>query len=595
MENIRNISIIAHVDHGKSTLADRILERTGAISEREMKNQLLDQMELERERGITIKMQPVSFSHTHKGTEYLFNLIDTPGHIDFSYEVSRSLRAVEGVLLLVDATQGVQAQTMSVLAMAKEARLVVIPVLSKIDMPNAQIDKVKKEIATLLNCQPIDVLETSGKTGSGVEELLGAIIEKVPHPKSSGDTPKALVFDFSFSSHTGVVAYTRVFSGSFSASDSCVFLGADKTFQAKEVGVFVPSTKKTASLQQGRIGYITTGIKEPGIPVVGDTVAKVGSRVGAFSGYSEPVPVIWASLYPQEGNDFATLVRVLKELKLSDGALSFEEERSSILGKGFRCGFLGMLHLEIITERIRREFGLELIITSPSTDYVVHTKKGEVLQVSTPASFPDHGDIASVEEPWVRANIITPSGYISRISQLLIEHEGAVMSVEDFQGERSIVHAELPLRELMRRFFDRLKSITSGYASLSYTRIPNRPAQVSRLDIYLAEEFFPAFSSVVSKAKGESEGRKLVEAINELLPRAQFVIKIQAKFDGRIVASKTLSALRKNVTAKLYGGDITRKMKLREKQKKGKAKMNEGANVRVSHDVFLKVIQRKDT
>ena len=595
MEKIRNFSIIAHIDHGKSTLADRMLEITNTIAKREMKERVLDQMDLEQEKGITIKMQPVTIKHKYKSEEYTLNLIDTPGHIDFSYEVSRSLRAVDGVILLVDSTQGVQAQTISVLDMAKERKLKIIPVLSKIDFPHSMIDDVIFEIVEILGCDIEDVIHTSGKTGEGVEDLLNVIVEKIPSPiipevKES----KALIFDFSFDSHSGISAYARVFSGEFIKNDSLKFLSNNKNFQLKETGIFSPDKKPKDRLRAGEIGYFTTGIKEPGIALVGDTIAKKSEDVEAFSGYKEPSPVIWASIYPQDGDDFSTLERVLKELKLSDSSLVFEEERSNILGKGFRCGFLGMLHLEIITERIKREYNLELIITSPSTEYVIHTKKGS-MRVSSATEFPDHHDIEKVEEQFVKLRIISNAEHLSNIQKLITNHEGEVAKIEDFQKGKTVMYVDMPLREFMRKFFDKLKSATSGYASLSYDFIEKREADVSRLDVLIRDEIFPAFSTIVSKQKVEKEARKLVDTIYEELPRELFQIKIQAKAGGRIIASKTLSALRKDVTAKLYGGDITRKMKLREKQKKGKDKRDTTASIKVSHDTFLKVLQKKDS
>lgn len=594
MQNIRNFSIIAHVDHGKSTLADRMLEITGAISEREMKEQILDSMDLERERGITIKMQPVSISYTKGGEVYTLNLIDTPGHIDFSYEVSRSLYAVDGVILLVDSTQGIQAQTLSVLGMAQELGLKIIPVLSKIDMAHSRRDDIALELAEMLDVSLDEIHYVSGKTGEGVRELLDTVVDKIPEPKNNNETlPQALIFDFSYTSHSGIIAYVRVFSGSFQKGMQAKLVQTNQSFSIKEVGILTPSSNPKDSLGEGMIGYITTGIKEPGVGFVGDTLIKTGTNVKALEGYMEVHPVIWASIYPQDANHYTSLYREIKELHLVDASFSFEEEWSSILGKGFRCGFLGMLHLEIITEQLRRNLGIDLVITTPSTDYVVKTKKGEILNVSTPSMFPDNHDVLEVDEPWVELSVIAPNEYVNSVSQLFNEYEGSVISVDEFQKGRSIIKAETPLRELMRNFFDRLKSVSSGYASLSYRKIGSRKAEVMRLDLFLAEELFPAFSSIVSKLRAEREARRLVHSLSDHLPRAMFVIKIQAIVNGRIVASKTLSALRKDVTAKLYGGDVTRKMKLREKQKKGKKKMNALGKVRVPHEVFLKVMKDK--
>ena len=596
MENIRNFSIIAHVDHGKSTLADRLLEYTGTIEKRKMREQVLDRMDIERERGITIKMQPVSVVYQKDGVPYTLNIIDTPGHIDFSYEVSRSLRAVEGVLLLVDSTQGVQAQTLSVLEMAQELSLVIIPVLTKIDVGHARTEAVSLEVADLLECDTDEVLQVSGKTGDGVETLLQTVVEKFPPPKQ--DTVKearALVFDFSYTNHTGINAFARVFGGSFKKGDRLILREVNTPFSLKDTGMCKPDMVSTGTLEAGMIGYFTTGIKEPGVAVVGDTLTHAQTKAPSFPGYQAAVPVIWVSVYPQQANEYNALHHTLQEMRLVDAAFTYEEDRSMVLGKGFRCGFLGMLHFEIITERVRRQANIELIVTSPTTDFTITKKDGTSVVVTAPSKFPDKQAIASVTEPWVAVDIIAPSEYVAAVSQLFSEYEGFVLRVTNFKTDRCIVQGEMPLRELMRQFFDTLKSVSSGYASLSYKRIENREADVARLDVLLAEEEFPAFSNIVSRTRGEREARKVVNILYETLPRALFAIKIQARIDGRIVTSKTLSALRKDVTAKLYGGDITRKMKLREKQKKGKQKMGATGRVTVSHDTFLKVIQKRNT
>ncbi|MDI9325615.1 MAG: translation elongation factor 4 [Alphaproteobacteria bacterium] len=594
LEHLRNFSIIAHVDHGKSTLADRILEKTGAISEREMRDQVLDSMELERERGITIKMQPVCITHTYQNIQYTLNLIDTPGHIDFSYEVSRSLRAVEGVLLLVDATQGIQAQTLSVLSLAKQVGLTIIPVLTKIDMHHARQEVVTQSLIKLIGCTTEDICITSGKTGEGVHKLLDTIVKKIPPPQSTLSEKRALVFDFGYTTHVGVTAFVRVMDGVCKKGDALVLAGAKRDFVIKDIGVLTPSPVSRNELSAGMIGYIVTGIKEAGIPYVGDTLIAKGSHTEPIDGYAAAIPMVWASLYPQDASQYTTLAQTLNELKLSDSSLVFEQEQSSVLGKGYRCGFLGMLHLEIITERIKREGHVNLIITSPSTEYMVTTKNGTTITVTNPNEFPEYGLIASIQEQWVRLEVIVPHDYISIVSQLVIEFEGLIVSVDEFQDERSILIGEMPLREFMRKFFDRLKSVTSGYGSVSYERIGYRHGDVARMDILLAEEVFPAFSTVVSKRKAQQDARVLVEAIYELLPHALFKIKIQARVDGKIIASREISAMRKDVTGHLYGGDITRKMKLREKQKEGKKRMNQSGKVRVDHDVFLKIMKKRD-
>jgi GTP-binding protein LepA len=597
MAKIRNFSIIAHIDHGKSTLADRMLEITGTIEKRKMKAQVLDTMELERERGITIKMQPVRMQYGYQGETYVLNLIDTPGHIDFSYEVSRALLAVEGSILLVDSTQGVQAQTLTTLNMAREAGLVIIPVLSKVDSPLARVDDVMEEIVNLLGVEKEDILLVSGKTGEGVKELLDAVVERVPGPKplaeDKADAFKSLVFDFKYSNHRGVIVFIRVIRGSVKKGDDLIFKIAGKKFQALEVGVFMPEETPKDSLSEGEIGYIVTGIKEPGVVSVGDTVASVSDASPALPGYQKARPVVWASIYPESQDDFTLLKQALMRLKLSDSAFSFEEESSGVLGRGYRCGFLGMLHLEIITERLRREFDLPLIITLPSITYDVTYKNGKSETIYTPSYFPEDHLIASVREPWVRATVITPPEYLGQLLKLLHEHEAEIGETESFGDMRTSLSFDMPLRELMRGFFDKLKSYTSGFASISYDIEGERDADVTRLDILVADESVPAFAKVISRRQVETESETAVEKLANALPRQMFTLKIQAKALGRIIASRTLSGMKKDVTQHMYGGDITRKMKLREKQKKGKKKMAERGkgNVNIPQDVFLKMMK----
>lgn len=592
---IRNFSIIAHIDHGKSTLADRMLEITNTVEARKMQNQLLDNMELERERGITIKMQPVQMRHQVEGNEYELNLIDTPGHIDFSYEVSRALKAVEGSILLVDATQGVQAQTFTTLDMAKEAGLVIIPVLSKVDSPLARVDEIKLELAALLDCDLDDVLETSGKTGQGVPELLEAVVRRIPAPKTVLDDPKAkraIVFDFEYSDHRGVIVYVRNFDGVLKKGDELQFRVAGRKFQALEVGVASPDKKPVDQLEPGEIGYIVTGIKEAGVAAVGDTVTANKFPVEALPGYMVPTPVVWASVYPESQDDFNDLRSALGRLQLSDSSFSYEEETSGTLGRGFRIGFLGMLHLEIVTERLRREFNLDLIVTTPSVTYRVQTKNGEEIIVYSPPLFPDHGEVIKVIEPWVDVKIILPGEHFSAVMQLLFEHEAEVGDSVTFSDGRTQLQVLMPLRELMRNFFDEMKSVTSGYASISYEMTGEREADVVRLDILVAGESVPAFARIVAKRRVQEEAEDAVEKLHKVLPQQMFVVKIQGMSMGRILSSRSLRALKKDVTAKLYGGDITRKMKLREKQKKGKKKMAERGKVSIPQDVFLKMMKR---
>ncbi len=592
MKEIRNFSIIAHIDHGKSTLADRMLEVTKTIEPRRMKEQVLDSMDLERERGITIKMQPVRMAHTYKGATYEVNLIDTPGHIDFSYEVSRALKAVEGVLLLVDSTQGVQAQTLSVLGMAQEHGLTIIPVLTKIDVPHARKEEVRDEVVQLLKCAPEDIQYVSGKTGEGVKDLLDLICERIPAPRpSESSTYRGLVFDFKYSNHRGIIVYMRVFDGVVKKGDKLTFMAADRTFEALEVGILSPEEKPIDEIRSGEIGYIVTGIKEPGVVAVGDTLTFERARTEALAGYRSVPPVVWASVFPESQDDFTILKQALDRLRLSDSSLSYEEESSGVLGRGFRCGFLGMLHLEIVTERLRREFDIEITITSPSIVYEITWEDGKVEEIYAASRFPDYGKKVTVREPWVLAQIILPPDYLGSVMTLLYDHEGSVIDTEVFGDGRNLLTVEMPLRELMRNFFDRLKNATSGYASLSYEIAEMRAADVARLDVLVAEELVPAFSRVVGLRRAEIEAKAVIEKLYTTLPRQMFVTKLQAKAMGRIISSRTLSAMKKDVTGYLYGGDITRKMKLREKQKRGKKRMLEHAKVNIPQDVFMKMIK----
>ncbi len=653
LKRIRNFSIIAHIDHGKSTLADRMLELTQTIEKRKMMNQVLDNMELEREKGITIKMRPVKMHYkmpvsftaeetvsgeaVQAGELFELNLIDTPGHIDFSYEVSRALKAVEGCILLVDATQGVQAQTLTTLTMAQESGLTIIPVLSKVDSPLARIEEIKEEMVLLLGCNTEDIMETSGKTGQGVDRLLQEIIRRVPEPKeeiSNSMSFRGLVFDFQYSNHKGVIVYVRVMEGSVKKGDELLFKIAGEKFYALEVGIFTPEEIPADKLEAGQIGYIVTGIKQPGIASVGDTITLFRKQLPELPGYMSPSPVVWASVYPEDADDFELLKQALGKLRLSDSAFTHEEESSGSLGRGFRCGFLGLLHLEIITERLKREFNLDLVIATPSITYEVTLRRatsGAVSQNSTiseagfatgvlpanglgnaymgriqthedgrktvmiysPSMFPDHVQVELVREPWVKLSIITPDTYTGLIYQLLYDHEAELADTITFGDGRAKLVIHMPLRELMRNFFDELKSISSGYASLSYEFEEMRDADVTRLDILVADEPVEAFTRVVAQRRVEEEARKAVEKLKNVLPRQLFVTKIQGRANGRIIASETLSALRKDVTGYLYGGDITRKMKLLEKQKKGKKKMAERGkgNVNIPHDVFLKMMK----
>lgn len=591
--SIRNFSIIAHIDHGKSTLADRMLELTGTIPQRQMREQVLDRMDLERERGITIKMQPVRMRWRAGGAEYVLNLIDTPGHVDFAYEVSRALTAVEGVVLLVDATQGVEAQTLSVLSIARALGLTIIPAVSKIDAPHARVAEVKSELALLLGCEESAVLGVSGKTGEGVAALLDCVVERISPPVSRGEGVQALIFDFGYSDHRGIIIYTRIFGGSIRKGDALHFSAANADFTAMEVGVLMPDETPAESLSEGEIGYIVTGVKKPGIASVGDTVTTARLPARALPGYRAPAPVIWASVYPESQDELRTLRQALERLKLTDSSLSFEEESSGVMGKGFRCGFLGMLHVEIVIERLRREFSLPLVVTAPTTVYTVTLSNGVVEDVYAPARFPDDGTASRVLERWTHVSILAHPEHVGPISQLLYDYEAIVDSTETMPDGKVRLDAEMPLRELMRGFFDRLKSVSSGFASLSYELGDMRDAEVTRLDILVAEESVPALARVVSRRKVQHEAEAMVEKLQELLPKQLFELKIQARVGGRIIAARRLSAMRKDVTGYLYGGDVTRKMKLLEKQKKGKKKMlaRGKGTVDIPHDVFLKVVR----
>ncbi len=595
---IRNFSIIAHIDHGKSTLADRMLEATHTIEKRKMHEQVLDSMELERERGITIKMQPVRMYHEHKGEKYLLNLIDTPGHIDFSYEVSRALKAVEGCLLLVDSTQGVQAQTLTTLSMAREHGLTIIPVLSKIDSPLARIDEVREEVVALLGVKPESILLVSGRTGEGVAELLAAIIERIPAPEEEYPDTKsarALIFDFAYSNHRGVILYVRVLDGTITKGAELTFSAAKEKFFALETGYFAPGEVPKPDLVHGEIGYIVTGVKRPGVAAVGDTVTFAKNPLPPLAGYGKPRPVVWASVYPESQDDLPMLRQALERLQLSDSSLTFEEEASGNLGRGFRCGFLGMLHLEIITERLKREFNLELVVTTPTITYEITDARTKTVSIIySPSLFPDDGQIASVREPWIDAEVILPPDYVGPVTQLLFEHEAETGNTDIFGENRFRIEFKMPLRELMRSFFDKLKSVSSGFASLSYEISGFRDADVTRLDILVNDEIVSAFSRVVSRRRAQEEAEGAVKKLAKSMPRQMIVVKMQAKAMGRIISSERLSALKKDVTGYLYGGDITRKMKLREKQKKGKKKMQEMGTVNIPADVFIKMIRSDD-
>ena len=599
-KDIRNFCIIAHIDHGKSTLADRLLEITGTIEKRKMQDQVLDSMELERERGITIKMTPVRMNYIQNAIRYTLNLIDTPGHIDFAYEVSRAMKAVEGAVVLVDATQGVQAQTISVLGMAQEAGLTIIPAVNKIDSPLARVPETTKQIAELCGLPERDVLLVSGKTGEGVPELLRAIIDRVPAPKGANDGEvsdefRGLVFDFKYSNHAGVIVFLRSFDGTTRKGDKLRFAASKQVFTVLEAGIFSPQETPVENLSAGQIGYLITGIKEPGVASVGDTILTAKGMAKPLPGYDRPKPVVWASIYPESQDDFNQLRQAIDRLRLSDSSFTYEEESGGLLGRGFRCGFLGMLHLEIITERLHREFNLSLVVTTPSITYEVVTKRGKREVVYSAARFPDYGDIAEVYEPWVEARIISPSEYLPRLMPMLFDHEAFPKVTENF-GERNLIVIEMPLRELMRGFFDDVKSLSSGFASLSYKILELRKADVVKLELIVAEEVVPAFSRIVSRKRAELEAESAVEKLHGLLPAQLFATKIQGQALGRIISSRTVRATQKTLgDFGKNGGDRTRKMKLWQNQKEGKQRLKERGvgKVRIPQEVFLKMV-RKD-
>ncbi|MFH1404513.1 MAG: translation elongation factor 4 [Patescibacteria group bacterium] len=592
-KKIRNFCIIAHIDHGKSTLSDRMLEITGAVEKRNMKEQILDSMDLEREKGITIKLAPARMNF--KG--YELNLIDTPGHVDFNYEVSRSLAAVEGAVLMVDATQGVQAQTIGNLYLALDENLTIIPVLNKIDLPAADIEARTKEIVQLLGCDASEILSVSAKTGKGVEKVLDTIIEKIPSPKGvSSDCARALVFDSHYDDYKGVVAYVRVVDGSFKKKDNVRFMATKAQGEILEIGFISPSgMTPTGSLQTGQIGYLVSGQKELETCRVGDTVTIENSpSQKSLKGYKEVKPMVFAGVFPEEGSDFARLRDAIERLKLNDASLTFEPEHSPALGYGFRCGLLGMLHLEILKERLQREFNIDLVVTVPSVAYIIRQKGKESMVVKSPLDLPDPAHIDQIEEPWVKADIVTPNNYIGAVMQLVQDRRGVYLTTEYLSENRAILHYEIPLAMVIVDFYDKLKGVTAGYASLNYEFFTYRAADVVRMDIYVAEDQVEAFSSLIYRDEAERVGRKIVKTLKESIPKQMFVIKLQASVGAKIVAAERISAMRKDVTAKLYGGDVTRKRKLLEKQKKGKAKMADigKGKVKIPTDAYLSVLKR---
>lgn len=594
MQRIRNFCVIAHIDHGKSTLSDRLLEVTGTISDRDMQDQALDDMELERERGITIKSHAIQMYYEHTdGLEYTFNMIDTPGHVDFSYEVSRSIASCEGALLLVDASQGIQAQTISNLYLAIEHDLEIIPVLNKIDMDSAMIEETRDQIVDLIGCDPSEIILASGKTGVGVPEIMAAIVDRIPAPVGDPEAPlQALIFDSMFNPFRGVVAYFKIFNGRLHQGETVRFFNTGKVYEADEIGILQIKQMPKQILEAGNVGYIITGIKESREIKVGDTITSDERRCArGIKGFEDVKPMVFAGIFPIDNDDFEDLRDSLEKLQLNDASLVFEPETSAALGFGFRCGFLGMLHLEIVQERLYREFDQEVITTVPNVSYHCYTKKGEKLIINTPNDLPDPTLMERVEEPYIEAQIITKPEYIGNIMNLSMEKRGIMKKQLYLTTERVELTFELPLAEIVFDFYDKLKSISRGYASFDYAPVDYRASDLVKLDMRLNGEPVDALSALVHRTKAESLGRKIAKKLKELLPRQQFMIAIQAAIGAKIIARETLSALRKDVTAKCYGGDITRKRKLLEKQKKGKRKMRQIGNVEVPQKAFLDVLK----
>ncbi len=594
MKNIRNFCVIAHIDHGKSTLSDRLLEFTKTISERDMKEQALDSMDLERERGITIKSHAIQMYYDHEdGQTYTFNLIDTPGHVDFSYEVSRSIAACEGALLLIDATQGIQAQTISNLYLAIEHDLEIIPILNKIDMPNAMIDEVSEQIIDLIGCELEDIILASGKTGQGVPDIMKAIVNRIPTPKGDPNAPlQALIFDSVFNPYRGAVAYLRIMNGTIRKGDQVRFVNTSKEYEADEIGVLRLTQDPKQELSAGNVGYIITGIKESKEIKVGDTVTHVERPcASAIKGFEDVKPMVFAGIFPIDNDDYEDLRDSLEKLQLNDASLIFEPETSAALGFGFRCGFLGMLHLEIVQERLFREFDQDVITTVPNVSYTAMTTRGEELTVRTPSELPEQTQLQYVEEPYISAQIITKPEFIGAIMNLCLEKRGILKKQYYLTQDRVELAFELPLAEIVFDFYDRLKSISRGYASFDYQPLDYRKSDLVKLDIRLNGEPVDALSALVHREKAEAFGRKICKKLKELLPRQQFVIAIQAAVGAKVIARETISAMRKDVTAKCYGGDITRKRKLLEKQKKGKRRMRQFGNVEVPQKAFLEVLK----
>ena len=593
MKNIRNFCIIAHIDHGKSTLADRLLEMTGAVNKRDAKDQLLDDMDLEKERGITIKSHAIQMEYEYKNEKYILNLIDTPGHVDFSYEVSRSIAACEGALLIVDAAQGIQAQTISNLYLALEHDLEIIPIMNKIDLPSAEPEVVTDQIINLLCCEEKDIIRVSAKTGEGVEKILHSIIKKIPHPKGDSNAPlQAMIFDSVYNTFRGIEAYFKVVNGKITKGEKVKFMATDMEYHADEIGVLKLKKTPKEKLSTGEVGYIISGIKDAREVKVGDTITTTESPAqDAVKGFEDVKSMVFAGIYPVDTEDFEELRSSMEKLQLNDASLTYEPESSAALGFGFRCGFLGMLHMEIIQERLEREFNMSVITTVPNVSYYAHTKSGEKLTIHNPSDYPDPSILDSVEEPYIRAQIITKSEFIGPVMNLCIAKRGELSNQVYLTTDRVELTFEMPLGEIVFDFYDKLKSISKGYASFDYTPIEYRTSLLAKLDILLNGEPVDALSALVHRTNSYTLGKKLCAKLKELIPRQQFDIAIQSAIGSKIISRETVKALRKDVTAKCYGGDITRKRKLLEKQKKGKKRMRQVGSVEIPQEAFLSVLK----
>ncbi|MCA0131246.1 translation elongation factor 4 [Winogradskyella alexanderae] len=598
MKHIRNFCIIAHIDHGKSTLADRLLDFTGSVTDREKQDQLLDNMDLERERGITIKSHAIQMEYNYKGEDYIFNLIDTPGHVDFSYEVSRSIAACEGALLIVDAAQSIQAQTISNLYLALENDLEIIPVLNKIDLPSANPEEVTDDIVDLLGCDPSEVIPASGKTGLGVENILEAIIERIPPPKGNVDEPlQALIFDSVYNPFRGVETYFRVINGSIRKGQNIKFINTGKTYFADEVGTLKLKQVPKNEIKAGDVGYLITGIKDAREVKVGDTITDAKNpTTNAIEGFEDVKPMVFAGIYPVDTEDYEELRNSMEKLQLNDASLVFQPESSAALGFGFRCGFLGMLHLEIIQERLEREFDMTVITTVPNVSYYAYTNKNpdEIIIVNNPSDLPEPSTLNRVEEPYIKATIITKSDFVGPVMSLCIEKRGQITNQTYLTTERVELSFDMPLAEIVFDFYDRLKTVSKGYASFDYSPIGMRASKLVRVDILLNAQTVDALSALVHADNAYTIGKKMTEKLKELIPRQQFDIPVQAAIGAKIIARETIKALRKDVTAKCYGGDISRKRKLLEKQKKGKKRMRQVGNVEIPQQAFMAVLKLND-